>query len=118
MRPRHTIEREIYQAREDLEARLAELRRVVRDKVNIKARAQAALAQKKQQAKMLALRGAAGIKYGVIRTKDGAVFVYRRAVDVTRERPILVGSIAAVLVASVVTLLLVRRARRPWWQKL
>ena len=117
MRSRQTIEKEIYQAREDLETRLAELRRVVRDKVDIKARAHAALDQKKQQAKALALRGVAGVKYGAIRTKDGAVFVYRRAIDVTRRRPILVGSIAAVVVASVVTLILVRRARRPWWQK-
>jgi hypothetical protein len=118
MRSRDTIEREIYQARDDLEARLAELRSLVREKVAIKSRAQVALARKKEQASELARRGADGIRRGALRTKDGAVFVYQRAADVTRERPVMVGSIVAGALAASVAIVLVRRARRPWWQRL
>lgn len=118
MRSRDTIEREIYQAREDLEARLHELRQVVRDKVDVKARAQAMLAEKKQQAADLARKGADGIRYGAIRTKDGFVFVYRRAAKITRERPALVASIAVgVLAATVATILIVRHYRKPWYRR-
>jgi hypothetical protein len=129
MRSRQTIEREIYQAREDLEARLNELRQVVHDKTDVKARAQVLLEEKKQQAravarrsaegaKVLARRSVDGVKYGAVRTKDGVVFVYGRAARITRERPLLVGGIVAgVILAGVTALLLIRRARRPWYAR-
>ena len=107
MRSRETIEREIYQAREDLEARLAELRRGVVNKVDVKARTRALVAMKKQQARELAQRGARTAK-----------FAYHRAATTVRERPLLFGGIGGgVLLAGVVTLLLVRHYRRPWYER-
>jgi hypothetical protein len=95
MRSRETIEREIYQAREDLEARLNELRQAVQDKADVKARARVAIQQRKQQARELLKRGAVSTR------------------RITRERPFLVGGIAAgVLLVSVATVLLVRRYGR------
>jgi hypothetical protein len=114
MRTRETIEREIYQAREDLEARLNELRQAVKDKIDVKARAQAAIEQRKQQARELGRRGVHGVKRGAVRTKNGLVFAYR----IMWDRRFLVGGIAAgVLVMTVATVLLARRSHRPWYER-
>jgi hypothetical protein len=118
MRSRETIEKEIYRAREDLEARLAELRHYVREKVDVRARAQAMVAERRQQAVELARRGADTVKVGAIRTKDGFVFVYRRAAKLSREQPVLVSTIAAGLLAvTVAAILLVRHYRKPWYRQ-
>ena len=107
MRDREAIEREMYFAREDLEQNLSELKHVVRDKIDVKARAQKAMHEAKQQARMLAARG-----------KDGVVRGYRAAVATTRERPVLVGSIAGgVLLLTAGLIYWNYRANRPWWKR-
>ncbi len=109
MRDRQEIEREMFHAREDLEQNLGELKQTVREKVDVPDRVRAAVDEKKQQARELARRG-----------KDGLVRAYGRSRDFTKERPVLVGSIAAGIVLGVIgTIMLLRyRARhRPWWEK-
>ena len=124
MRDRRDIEREMYRAREDLEASLGELKHVVQEKVDIKARAQHAIDERvdavKDKARDLADRG----KHVLYRGRDGAVAMYYkgrfkagRAYDTSRdyveENPVLVGAIAAgVLLLTVGAIFLIRRRNR------
>ena len=77
MRNREVIEREMHHAREDLEANLAELSRVVREKINVPARARVAVAK------------------GKMAVEDAVV----RGIVLVEERPALVGAIAAGVIA-------------------
>lgn len=131
MRNRQTIEREIYRAREDLEDSLAELKHVVQEKVDVKARArvavakgkiaahdaieagksraQEAFARGKESARDLAIRGKDGARDLANRGKDGAVELYGKA----KERPVLVGAIVGGVVAVGALAYLGRQ--REWW---
>jgi len=91
MRNRQSIEREIYRAREDLEDSLAQLRHVVQEKVDIKARARVAVAK------------------GKVAAHDAFDSLYGRA----KDRPVLVGSIVGGLVAVGVLAYVGRQ--RDWW---
>lgn len=112
MRDRETIEKEIYRAREDLEQRLGELKHLVREKVDVPARARAKYEQTKQQALDAAMQTAR-------KAKLAAMFAYHRSKQVTRENPVLVASIAAGIAAAVVgTWLLLRYRDRPWYRRI
>lgn len=91
MRNRQLIEREINSARIDLEESLAALKHSVQEKVDVKARARVALERGKATALDLYVKG-------------------RMVVD---ERPVLVGTIAAGVIA-LGTLAYMGR-RRDWW---
>ena len=118
MRERAEIEKEMYRAREDLEQRISELKHVVRDTVDVRARARAVVAEKKQQARELAQRGVDGARRVAVRGKDGVVRAYERSRDFSRERPVLIAAIAGgVVLATVATILLVRHYRRPWYAR-
>ncbi len=124
MRDRRDIEREMYRAREDLEASLGELKHVVQEKVDIKARAQHAIDERvdmvKDKARDLADRG----KHALYRGRDGAVAMYYkgrykagRAYDTSRdyveENPLLVGAVlGGVLLLTVGAIFLIRRHNR------
>lgn len=121
MRDRREIEREMYRARTDLEASLGELKHVVQEKIDVKARAQHAIDEKfdmvKDKAREVADRG----KHALYRGRDGAVAMYYkgrynvgraydRSADVVRERPVLVGAIlGGVLLAAVGAIFLIHR---------
>lgn len=77
----------MYRAREDLEQSLAELKHVMHDKVDMKARARVAIE----------------------RGKDKAA----QAFDTVKERPVLVGSVIAGLVAAGVLIYVGRE--KNWW---
>jgi hypothetical protein len=97
MRDREQIEREMFRAREDLEQNLDELKHVVREKIDIPARARAGMERGKQQAIDLARRGK----------------------DFTKERPVLVSGILAGLIAGLVaTVLILRHRNRTWFDRL
>ena len=118
MRDRQEIEKEMYRAREDLEQNINELKHAVREKVDVPARARAAIGEKKQQAKELAQKSVDGMKKIAVRGKDGVVYVYGRARDGTKEHPYLVAGIAVgVIAATVGIILLVRYQRRPWYKR-
>lgn len=124
MRDRRDIEREMYRARTDLEASLGELKHVVQEKVDIKARAQHALDERvdmvKDKARDIADRG----KHALYRGRDGAVAMYYksrykagRAYDTTREyvreNPVLVSAvIGGVLLMTIGAIFLIRRHNR------
>jgi hypothetical protein len=109
MRNRQTIEREIYRAREDLEESLAELKHVVKEKVDVKARARVALAKGKIAAQDALEVGKTKAQAALTRGREGAEDLYVKA----KERPALVGAIAGGIVA-VGALAYVGR-RRDWW---
>ena len=54
MRDRQTIEREMFETRQDLAQRLTDLRRFVRDKIDVPARVRTSLAEARQRAHELA----------------------------------------------------------------
>jgi len=87
MRNREAIEREMHHAREDLEANLAELSHVVREKIDVTARARVAVEKGKQAAEDLVVRGIALVE----------------------ERPALIGSIAAGVIAVGALIYIARR---------
>jgi hypothetical protein len=99
MRDQRSIEREIDVARHDLEARLTELKEVLRGKLDVKQQARNALARGKEQAKQLAGRGRLELRVLGQRVRSRA-----------RSRPELV--IAALAGLLVVGLLIAHRRRR------
>jgi hypothetical protein len=120
MRNREVIEKEIYRAREDLEQSLAELKHVVAEKVDVKARARVAVEKGKQRAQDYLERGKIvahdALEKGKTlsrdyaeRGRDGAV----DAMNYAKARPALVGGIAAGVVA-VGALAYIGR-QRDWW---
>ncbi|HSD86802.1 MAG TPA: hypothetical protein VLB44_04780 [Kofleriaceae bacterium] len=124
MRDRETIEREIYRAREDLEASLNELRHVVQNKVDMKARTRVAVEKGKQQAqdlfelgkvqaRELAHNGAAKARELAVRGKDGAREIYIRGRETVEERPVLVGSIVVGVIAVGAFIYIARK--NDWW---
>jgi hypothetical protein len=121
MRNRETIEREMFKAREDLEQSIAELKHVVQEKVDVKARArvavekgklmaQDAFARGKQSARQYALRGKESARQLVERGEDRAYSTYLKA----KERPVLTGSTIAGIAAAGLLVYFVGR-RRCWW---
>jgi len=128
MRDRRDIEREMYRAREDLEASLGELKHVVQEKVDVKARATHAVQERvdavKDRARDLKNRAVDTSKHAYYRGRDGAVDLYYkgrygagraydRSRDVVKERPVLVAAvIGGVLLATVGAFLLMRRRNR------
>jgi hypothetical protein len=120
MRNRETIEREIYRAREDLEDSLAELKHVVQEKVDVKARARVAVAKGKlaaldaieagkSKAQDAFARGKVTARDLAERGKDGAIDMYEKA----KDRPVVVGTIIGSVVAVGALAYLGRR--REWW---
>jgi hypothetical protein len=142
MRNREVIEREMYRAREDLESSIAELKHVVQEKVDVKARAKVAvekgklmaadvLERGKQSAIELAERGKQGAidlaqrgKEGAVdlaqRGKEGAAHLYHKGEDrayftylKAKDRPVLTASIIGGIVAAGVLIYVGRR--NDWW---
>jgi len=120
MRNREVIEREMYRAREDLEAKLAELKHVVQEKVDVKARARVAVEKGKLMATDAVDRSKQTAREYALRGKDGAVrlakagndkvyFTYLKA----KDRPVLTSSIIAGIVAAGVLIYVGRR--KDWW---
>src|SRR6188472_279925 len=120
MRNREVIEREIHNAREDLEQSLAELRHVVQEKVDVKARARVMvekgklraeelLDEYKAKAKVLADKGMSEAQHLASRGKDGARDLYTKGRETVEERPVLIGSIAAGVIAVGAFIYLARR---------
>lgn len=120
MRNRETIEREIHHAREDLEASLSELRHVVQEKVDVKARARVAVEKGKQQAEdliargkeqayVLFERGKVGARDLAVKGRDRGMDLYVSGRETVRERPVLVGSIAAGVIAAGVLVYVARK---------
>ena len=110
MRNREVIEREMHNAREDLEQSLAELRHVVQEKVDVKARARVMvekgklraeelLDEYKAKAKVFAQKGKYEAQQLATRGKDGARDLYTKGRETVEERPVLIGSIAAGVIA-------------------
>lgn len=131
MRDREVIEREMYKAREDLEANLAELKHVVSEKVDVKARARVAVEKGKlmaqdafERGKEAAIdyanrgkeaaidyanRGKQGARHLVKKGEDRAYFTYLKA----KDRPVLTASIIGGIVAAGVLVYVGRR--NDWW---
>jgi hypothetical protein len=131
MRNREVIEREMYRAREDLESSIAELKHVVQEKVDVKARAKVAVekgklmaadvlerskqsaiglaGRGKQGAIDLAHRGKEGAQHLVKKGEDKAYFTYLRA----KDRPVLTASVIGGIVA--VGVLVYVGHRKQWW---
>ena len=110
MRNREVIEREIHAAREDLEHSLSELRHVVQEKVDVKARARVAVEKGKLRAEeifdeykgkamFLAAKGKYEAQQLANRGRDGARDLYVKGRETVEERPVLIGSIAAGVIA-------------------
>jgi hypothetical protein len=131
MRDREVIEREMFKAREDLEANLAELKHVVSEKVDVKARAKVAVEKGKlmaqdafERSKEAAIdyanrgkeaaidyanRGKDGARHLVKKGEDRAYFTYLKA----KDRPVLTASIIGGIVAAGVLVYVGRR--KDWW---
>ncbi len=107
MRDRQEIEREMFRAREDLEQNLDQLKHTVREKVDIPARARAAVDAKKQQVKDFAIRAGNGVKRGA-----------RASIDFTKDRPVLVGGVfLGVVLGLIAAVVIVKRRNRPWYER-
>ena len=78
MRNREVIEREMYRAREDLESNLAELKHVVANKVDVKARARVAVERGKIKAVEALERGEDKARELYARGKAGAADLRKR----------------------------------------
>ena len=120
MRNREVIEREMHNAREDLEQSLSELRHVVQEKIDVKARARVAVEKGKQAAEDALVRGLAQAKFfaqkgkyeaGQLasRGKDGARDLYFKGRHTVEERPVLVAGIAAGVIAAGVFIYIARK---------
>lgn len=124
MRNREVIEREINNAREDLEASLSELRHVVQEKVDVKARAQVAVEKAKLAAEELLERGKAYGKFYAAKGKyeaqqlaskgrDMSRDLYAKGRETVEERPVMVGAIAAGVIAASIFIYVGRK--RDWF---
>ena len=113
MRNRQDIEREMHHAREDLEASLSALRHVVQEKVDVKARARVAVEKGKMAAEDLIVRGMVEAKTLADKGKAAARDVYMKSRETVEERPVLIGSIAAGVIAVGVLIYVGRR--RDWF---
>lgn len=120
MRNREVIEREIHNAREDLEQSLAELRHVVQEKVDVKARARVMVEkgklraeelfdEYKAKAKVYAKKGKHEAQHLASKGKDGARDLYTKGRETVEERPVLIGSIAAGVIAVGALIYIARR---------
>ena len=131
MRNREVIEREMFRAREDLESSIAELKHVVQEKVDVKARAKVAVEKGKLMAADvlergkqsaidlahrgkegaidLANRGKEGAQHLVKKGEDKAYFTYLRA----KDRPVLTASVIGGIVA--IGVLAYVGHRKQWW---
>src|SRR5690349_11961036 len=124
MRDRKTIEREMFNAREDLEQSLSELKHVVQGKADVKARAQHAFDERVDRAKLAARRSIDRGRTAALRAKDrgremfenardGAVVYYHRAKDEAREHKLMLGLIlGGVTLLAVGTVIFMRRRNR------
>jgi len=112
MRDRRDIEREMFTAREDLEQSVNELKHVIAEKVNVKARATHAVDERVDRVKDAARHGLERGRELMYRTRDGAVIYYHRARDSARQHKLLLGLIlGGVTLLTVGTVLLVRHRR-------
>lgn len=131
MRDQQEIEKEMFQARQDLETNLAELKTAVVEKVDVKARARVAVekgklmaadalergkvaaqeyvARGKDAALDYAHRGKIGARHLVERGEDQARYTYMRA----KQRPVLTASIIGAIVGAGVLFYVGRR--KCWW---
>jgi hypothetical protein len=120
MRNREVIEKEMYHAREDLEQSIAELKHVVHEKVDVKARARVAIAKGKIAVEDAVERGKVVAHDALERGKDvsrdlaqrghdGAVDLYCAA----KQRPALVGAVVGG-VLLVGALAYIGRVKQ-WW---
>jgi hypothetical protein len=121
MRNREVIEREMFRAREDLESNLAELKHVVQEKVDVKARAKVALEKGKLMAADAFERGKQGVRDAAVRGKDGAQRLVHRGEDrayftylKAKDRPVLTASIIAGVVVATALVIYAGR-RNDWW---
>jgi hypothetical protein len=112
MRDRRDIEREMFTAREDLEQSVNELKHVIAEKVNVKARATHAVDERVDRVKDAARHSLERGRELMYRTRDGAVIYYHRARDSARQHKLLLGLIlGGVTLLTVGTVLLVRHRR-------
>jgi signal transduction histidine kinase len=84
MRDRETIERELFDAREDLELAVGDLKHVVEEKLDVKARVNHAVEEKKDE------------------LADALRSVKRRVVHEVRANPIVFAAIAATILAAAI----------------
>jgi len=120
MRDREVIEREMYRAREDLESNLAELKHVVAEKIDVKARARVAVERGKIKAVEALERGEAKARELYDRGKEGALHLKKRTGDKAyftylkaKDRPVLTGAIIGGVVAA--GALAYVGHRKNWW---
>jgi hypothetical protein len=127
MRDRKEIEREMFNAREDLEESLGELKHVVQGKLDVKARTRHALDERVDRVKDAARRGYDRGRDAALRakdrgremlerTRDQSVVYYHRAKDNAREHKVMLGLILGgiTLLAVGATIYIRRRNRRRW----
>ncbi len=143
MRDREVIEREMYKAREDLEANLAELKHVVQEKVDVKARARVAVEKGKlmaqdayergkdavrdyahrgkERTKEYAIRGKDNARQLVQRGQDQVIYTYSKAKDrayntygKAKDRPLLTALVIGAIIGTGVFIVIGRR--RNWWR--
>jgi len=117
----------MYSAREDLEQSVNELKHVIAEKVNVKARAQHAVEERVDRVKDAVGQRVDRVKHAMhrgvdrgrdlmYRTRDGAVVYYHKARDGAREHKLLVGLVLGGLtLLTVGTVLLVRHRRNRSW---
>jgi hypothetical protein len=84
MRDREIIERELFDAREDLELAVGDLKHVVEEKLDVKARVNHAVEEKKDE------------------LRDALHSVKRRVVSEIRAQPIVFAAIAVTILAAAV----------------
>jgi hypothetical protein len=96
MRNREVIEREMFRAREDLEQSVAQLKHIVQEKVDVKARARVAIERGKDKAALALERGADEVRQLAVRSKDGAIELYDKA----QEHPFIAGAIVGGLLMA------------------
>jgi vacuolar-type H+-ATPase subunit I/STV1 len=115
MRDRQEIEQEMYRARENLEANLAELKHVVQERLDVRARARVALERGKQQARDVFDRGKHEARDLAWRGKHEVSDLYGRVRDLVVARPVLVGAVLGGVALAIGLVYVARQHRRPWW---